>query len=110
MFLVGAVVWQLGICVWVVCIDHFQLLAGFTTAPEETDAVSARRQEVEVLVVKVLCPFPFFSLSRVVFLFSTPASSLRISVAEVEFRDFVSILSVVKPSQVTDTSNEIVTR
>ena len=36
--------------------------------------------------------------------------SVRISVAEVEFRDFVSILSVVKPSQVTDTSNEIVTR
>ena len=35
---------------------------------------------------------------------------LGISVAEVEFRDFVSILSVVKPSQVTDTSNEIVTR
>ena len=35
---------------------------------------------------------------------------LRISVAEVEFRDFVSILSVVKPSQVIDPWNEIVTR
>ena len=37
-------------------------------------------------------------------------SALRISVAEVKFRDFVSILSVVKPSQVIDPWNEIVTR
>ena len=43
-------------------------------------------------------------ISSVFFLIS------RISVAEVEFRDIVSILSVVKPSRVTDTSNEIETR
>ena len=51
--------------------------------------------------------FASFVLPRALLLL---ISALRISVAEVEFRDFVSIMSVVKPSQVTDTSNEIVTR
>ena len=51
-----------------------------------------------------------FSLAARFLLADEFVSLFSISVAEVEFRDFVSILSVVKPSQVTDTSNGIVTR
>ena len=74
---------------------------GPTTAPEETYAVG-RAQSLKCLCCGLV--------SQLIISSCCPLVSISISVAEVEFRDFVSILSVVKPSQATDTSNEIVTR
>ena len=83
---------------------------------EETDFVG-RIQEVDqsvwlssLLGLCLSATFIPLAFHFRIFFFLMVFLSLRISVAEVEFRDFVSILSVVKPSQVIDAWNEIVTR